>query len=182
VSDRLLRPEERLLVGSYYKFWLPNVRVPSGQVFADALEGKGLEVSGQAVALSAQAITVVCRMLQEQTYLQAASHVAFEVGAATGRGVLVETVVIYQTDGPPGIIQQATEPIRQAAAAAQQLASGVATEAQQTSSTIRTAVSDFTSTIANLSAAAKWIAIGIPVAAAIGAGVYLLSSRKRGRK
>lgn len=182
MSDRMLRPEEHLLEGLFYKFWMPNVRVPSGQAFAAALEDKGLELVGQAVALNANAIVLVCRMGQEQTYRQAATHVAFEVGAATGRGVLTDAVVVYQADGPPGLLEQATEPLRQAAARVEGAVAGVGAEARATTSTVRGAVDNFTDTVANLSTAAKWIAIGIPVVAAVGAGIYLVATWKRGGK
>lgn len=171
MSDRLLRADERLLVGQHYKAWLPSPRIPQGQAFAEYLGGRQLELVDSR-ALNANAVTVVVRCLEEKTYRQAAAHFVGGLAEVTGWGISVDQVVLYQTDGPPGLVATALAPITEAADRLGRGAAVVGREATSTTQTIR-------ETVLNFSEAAKWIAIGIPLAAAAGALVYVVATWRK---
>lgn len=179
MSDRLLREDELLLQGQYYKFWLPSPRIPQGQAFAEYLEARQLELVDSR-ALNANAVTVVVRALGEKTYRQAAANMVGGLSEVTHWGLNVDQAVIYATDGPPGIVDRAVAPIAQAAERFEAGASAVGQEAAATTRSIRGAADALGTTIENLSSAARALAIGVPIAAAVIAlGYVLVTWRKK---
>lgn len=173
MSDRLLRRDERLLVGQYYKAWMPSPRVPQGQGFTEYMSARDLEVI-TADPLGANACIVTVRAHAEKTYTQASSNMVGGLADATRWGLNVDQVVWYATDAPPGFLERAaaaaTEPIRQGAQAVQRGASVVAGEGRSTLDAIRDVASSYASFL-------KWA----PVVLVVGGVVYLVATARSSR-